>query len=185
MSAQTKLGGSPFDGNRSDGPRPILAICGNDKNISSCEYVQNRDSLNQRLEPTTRPFVFRYHNYIIPFAAMIGFLFGLIVYWAMSDKVVKIRKKLENNTDVILKMLPATHRAIIQHLLNNNGKTRQYELLQSTNLNKVKIHRVLRDLEDDNIITKEKIGKVNNIILNKNIFEILKNEENSTEKEKR
>ncbi len=179
MSAQSKLGGPPFDENKPINElRPYLAICDNNTNVSSCEFIVNK---NERLEPTTKPFVFRYHKYIIPFAAMIGFIFGLIVYWAMSEKVIKIKKKLANNTDVILKMLPSTHRSIIQHLLDNNGKSRQYELLQSTKFNKVKIHRVLRDLEDDNIITKEKIGKVNNIILNKDIFDILK-EEASKEK---
>jgi uncharacterized membrane protein len=176
MTAQTKLGGPPFDNNTSNAPKPYLAICDNNTNISSCEFLINKNDPGDRLEPIKRPFVFRYHMYVIPFAAMIGFIFGLIVFWAMTDKVIKIKQNLANNTDVILKMLPTTHRAIIQHLLNNNGKSRQYELLESTNLNKVKIHRVLRDLEDDNIIIKEKIGKVNNIILNKDIFEILKEE---------
>lgn len=179
MSAQSKLNGPPFDKNNPNEQRPYLAICDNNTNTASCEYIVNK---NERLEPIKKPFVFRYHKYIIPFSAMIGFIFGLIVYWAMSDKVIKIKKKLANNTDVILKMLPSTHRSIIQHLLENNGKSRQYELLQSTKYNKVKIHRVLGDLEEDSIITKEKIGKVNNIILNKNIFEILKEENEITEK---
>lgn len=92
--------------------------------------------------------------------------------------VVKVKKRKKNNlisnTELILRLLPETHRKIIQKLLENNGKVRQYELVHITNLNKLKIHRILRDLEKDDIIFKEKIGKVNNIVLNKDIYNTLK-----------
>lgn len=113
---------------------------------------------------------------LIPLAAFIGLLFGMIVFWAMSEKVSKTEKHLVNNTELVLKMLPSTHRKLIQTLLENKGSVRQYELIQLTKLNKLKVHRILRDLENDNIIKKEKIGKVNNVVLNKEIYEILKEE---------
>lgn len=100
----------------------------------------------------------------------------MIVFWAMSEKVSKTEKHLVNNTELVLKMLPSTHRKLIQTLLENKGSVRQYELIQLTKLNKLKVHRILRDLENDNIIKKEKIDKVNNVVLNKEIYEILKEE---------
>jgi|GEM_PF-1126675 hypothetical protein len=157
-----------------------IALCDNNEDNSSCQIQphKTKEQLDAEFKRMKKPFVFEYHKYLIPFAAFIGLLFGIIVFWAMSSKVDKTEKHLANNTGLILKMLPDTHRKLIQALLENNGKIRQYELVQITKLNKLKVHRILRDLEDNEIIKKEKIGKVNNVILNKEIYEILKEENN-------
>ncbi|MFA5745424.1 MAG: hypothetical protein WCX82_02135 [archaeon] len=181
ISAQDKIGRERiFDGN---GPMTqqtpkFVALCDSNTDNATCEIQQQktRETLDNEFKKSKRPFIFEYHKYLIPLAAFIGLLFGMIVFWAMSEKVNKTEKHLINNTELVLKMLPSTHRKLIQTLLENRGSVRQYELIQLTKLNKLKVHRILRDLEDDDIIKKEKIGKVNNIILNKEIYEILKEE---------
>jgi len=179
ISAQERIGRERiFDGNNPDqiNASGYIAICDSNLDNSTCQIQERktRAQLDAEFKRTKRPFIFEYHKYLIPLAAFIGLLFGLIVFWAMSEKVNKTEKHLVNNTELILKMLPSTHRKLIQTLLENKGSVRQYELVELTKLNKLKVHRILRDLEDDDIIKKEKIGKVNNIVLNKEIYEILK-----------
>ena len=177
ISAQDRIGRERlFDGNTAVPPREFkfVALCDNNLDISTCTIQKTREQMDAEFKRTKRPFIFEYHKYLIPLAAFIGLLFGLIVFWAMSEKEIKTKKNLINNTELILNMLPETHRKIIKTLLDNNGKARQYELINSTGLNKLKVHRILRDLENDQIVNKEKIGKVNNIVLNKDIYETLK-----------
>jgi uncharacterized membrane protein len=138
----------------------------NDKNIS--EYV------NENTKDLKKPFNPKYQIYFLPFIGLIGIIVGIAVYYIMSDKIQEKNKTLYKNTDIILKLLSKAQRKIISKLLDNNGKIRQYELVNLSEFNKVKIHRILRQLEDENIIKKEKIGKVNNIILDKEIYNILK-----------
>ncbi len=150
-----------------------LATCDSNTDMTTCKFIEpNR--FKDNIEEFKRPFTFKYHLYIIPLSAFIGLLFGIIVYWGFSEKINKTEKDLRYNTEHILKLLPKTHRQIIQKLLENNGDIRQYELVNLTDLNKIKIHRILRDLENDEIIKKEKIGKINKIILNKEIYNALK-----------
>lgn len=181
ISAQDKIGRERiFDGNGTmiaQAPK-FVALCDSNTNNTTCEIQpkKTREQMDAEFRRTKRPFIFEYHKYLIPLAAFIGLLFGMIVFWAMSEKVSKTEKHLVNNTELVLKMLPSTHRKLIQTLLENKGSVRQYELIQLTKLNKLKVHRILRDLENDNIIKKEKIGKVNNVVLNKEIYEILKEE---------
>lgn len=152
----------------------FVALCDNNVIDSTCTIQKTKEEIDREFKRTRRPFVFDYHKYLIPLAAFIGLIFGLIVFWAMSEKEIKTKKNLINNTELILRMLPETHKKIIQTLLENNGKARQYELIEVTKLNKLKVHRILRDLENNQIIVKEKIGKVNNIMLSKDIYDTLK-----------
>lgn len=183
ISAQDKLGRERiFDSNAPmpNGDAKYVAFCDSSVDNNTCQIQEKKtkEQLDYEIKRTKRPFIFEYHKYLIPLSAFIGLLFGLIVFWAMSEKVNKTERHLINNTELILRMLPETHRKIIKTLLDNNGKARQYELVNFTNLNKLKVHRILRDLEEDQIITKEKIGKVNNIVFNKEIYEILKDDNN-------
>jgi uncharacterized membrane protein len=159
-----------------------IFVCNDDNidtidNIKNCDYITSENlklNIDKNIRDLRKPFIFEYHNYLLPFIGVIGIIIGMIVYYIMSDKVNNKQVSLYKNTDIILKMLSKEQREIIQNLLNNNGKLRQYELVNLSEFNKVKIHRILRELENDNIIKKEKIGKVNNIILNSDIYNILK-----------
>ena len=171
-----------WNNNSSEMDHKSIFICNdydnnNITNLNSCNKITPENikkDIDKNVKDLRKPFIFKYHNYLLPFIGVIGIIIGMIVYYIMSDKVNEKQKSLYKNTDIILKMLSKEQREIIQNLLNNNGKLRQYELVNLSEFNKVKIHRILRQLEEDNIIKKEKIGKINNIILNKEINNILK-----------
>lgn len=112
--------------------------------------------------------------YLLPLLAFIGLLVGTLVYYLMSDKVIQHEQSLQKNTKIILNFLTPPERKVIETLMENEGKVQQYELSHLPNLNKVKTHRILVNLEQKGIIHKEKLGKINKIVLNKELYHILK-----------
>ncbi len=112
--------------------------------------------------------------YLLPFIAFIGVLVGTSVYYIMSDKIVEQEMNLKKNTKIILKFLTQQERNVIGTLIENNGKVQQYELSYLPGLNKVKTHRILSNLEQKGIIHKEKLGKINKIVLNKELYDVLR-----------
>jgi len=134
----------------------------------SSEEIKEHLESRRSSEPTFHSF------YLLPFIAFIGLLVGTAVYYIMTDKVVKQEKSLEKNVKIILNFLTGQERKVIETLLENEGKVQQYELSHLPNLNKLKTHRILVNLEQKGIIHKEKLGKINKIVLNKELYEVLK-----------
>ena len=112
--------------------------------------------------------------YLLPFIAFIGLLVGTFVYYIMSDKLIPKEKALKKNSRIILNFLTGPERKVIETLLEKKGKVQQYELSHLPGLNKVKTHRILLNLEQKGVIHKEKLGKINKIVLNKELYEALK-----------
>jgi len=112
--------------------------------------------------------------YLIPFITFIGLLVGTIVYYIMSDKAIHQKQFLQKNSKIILNFLTSPEKKVIETLMENKGKVQQYELSHLPGLNKLKTHRLLLNLEQKGIIRKEKFGKVNKIVLNKELYEVLK-----------
>ncbi len=115
-----------------------------------------------------------YCFYLLPFIGFTGIIIGTITYYMMSEKIDKQEKTLKNNTKIILNFLTREEKKVIEKLLENDGKIPQYELSHLPNLNKVKTHRILENLKEKGIIKKERIGKINKIILNEELYKILK-----------
>ncbi len=137
-------------------------------NNMTTEEIQQFLTERRDTQPTFQSF------YLFPFIAFIGLLIGTIVYYIMSDKVIQQEQSLKKNTKIILNFLTQQEKKVIETLLENNGKVQQYELSHLPNLNKVKTHRILINLEQKGIIHKEKLGKINKIVLNKELYDILK-----------
>lgn len=142
----------------------------NPEDIEDMSTEEIRDFLEQRrnTEPTFHSF------YLLPFIALIGLLVGTVVYYVMSDKVIQQERSLKKNTKIILNFLTTQEKKVIETLMEKGGKVQQYELSHLPNLNKVKTHRILVNLEQKGVIHKEKLGKVNRIVLNKELYDVLK-----------
>ena len=116
-----------------------------------------------------------FHSYyLLPFMSFVGILVGSVVYYIMSDKIMMKDYALRKNTRIILKFLGPAERKVVNTLLDNEGKLQQYELSHLPNMNKVRTHRILQSLEEKGIIHKEKLGKINKIVLDKELYEVLK-----------
>lgn len=112
--------------------------------------------------------------YLIPIFAFFGLAVGATIYHVMSSDIEKKERVIEKNNSVILKFLTGEERNVVNTLVEQGGKVRQYELSHLPNLNKVKTHRIILKLEQKGIIEKQRLGKINNIVLNKELYEFLK-----------
>jgi uncharacterized membrane protein len=118
----------------------------------------------------------RFVNSLYAFGIMgfFGLLAGAFIFYFLSTKLVKTKSVQKKNTKIILNFLSKEEKQIIETLIKNNGEVYQYELNRLDGVSKVKAHRVLKNLEDKEIISKKNFGKVNKIVLNNELFEVLK-----------
>jgi hypothetical protein len=131
------------------------------------EEIKSKLEAQYASMPTLRPY------YFFPFFAFIGLFVGTVVYYIMADRIVHQETVLQKNTRIILKFLNPLERKVVDTILENGGKVQQYELSHLPNLNKVKTHRILKNLENKGIIAKERLGKVNRVVLNRELYEVL------------
>ncbi|MDP6626648.1 MAG: hypothetical protein QGG50_02010 [Methanopyri archaeon] len=132
------------------------------------EEIKSKLEAQYASMPTLRPY------YFLPFFAFIGLFVGTVVYYIMADRIVHQETVLQKNTRIILKFLNPLERKVVDTILENGGKVQQYELSHLPNLNKVKTHRILKNLENKGIIAKERLGKVNRVVLNQELYEVLR-----------
>ncbi|MFH0906436.1 MAG: hypothetical protein V1824_03810 [archaeon] len=140
-------------------------------------YTQDRNQIDENhLSERERPksIFFSMFKFIMPFMAFIGLIVGILVYKIMNSQIDQKENSLAKNTKIILKLLSQDQRKVIECLIENKGAVRQYEIGYLPDMNKLKAHRILRALEKDNIVEIKKLGKTNKVILNKDIYEILK-----------
>ncbi|MCK5234190.1 MAG: hypothetical protein KAJ91_05210 [Candidatus Aenigmarchaeota archaeon] len=65
----------------------------------------------------------------------------------------------------VLKVLPKDERTIVSILFDNNNRIEQNYLVVLSGMNKVRISRVLKKLEERQVVEKKKIGNTNMVIL--------------------
>ena len=119
-------------------------------------------------------FIFvKYHTFSMFFIAIFGIVFGIVTQIITSKKIESDKKKLE----IILKhfnnSITKDEKKIIDYLVKNNGSSTQYELTKLENMNKLKISRLLIEMEVKQFISKDKIGKINKIFLDKELYAVI------------
>jgi hypothetical protein len=112
--------------------------------------------------------------YFIPIFGFFGAIVGASVYFVLSSDLDKKDKTLSNNTGVLLKLLSFEERKIVNKLLDNNGKLHQSEITYMDGYTKVKSHRLVETLIKKGIVKKEIIGKARLIILENDLYDVLK-----------
>jgi DNA-binding transcriptional ArsR family regulator len=131
------------------------------------------DELKEQI--LNKPEKSNYFFYLIPISAFFGMFVGLLIYYLLSEEINQKEKNINVKSKTILNLLTKDEKKIIEKILENDGKVRQYELTYIDGLSKIKVHRLILKLEENGIIKKEKLGKVNNLILDKDIYYLLKN----------
>ena len=77
------------------------------------------------------------------------------------------------NKDAILKFLNFNERKVLEKLIKKKGEVLQSEISNMDGMNKLKTHRAIKNLEMKGVITTENKGKTKQIILSKDIKNIL------------
>lgn len=98
----------------------------------------------------------------IPFLAAVGLFIGMLVYYLIFPK-------LENETlsrEEIVSLFDGDEKKIVEELLKGDGAMLQSDLVKKTNLTKVRVHRIVKKLEERGVVKKEQHGRTNRIVLN-------------------
>ena len=78
-----------------------------------------------------------------------------------------------NITNVFLNLLNSNEKKIVKKLMNKNGKILQSEISRMETMNRVKAHRIIKDLQKKGIITVEQNGNTNIITLANDVKKVL------------
>ena len=109
---------------------------------------------------------------LIPTFSSLGILVGSFVYYTMFSRLRESERKCIKDTKVLLEMLPADERKIVEKIIENKGEVFQSRL--SSTFGKVKTFRILENLKRRGIILKESYGKTNKIKLNEKFRGVLR-----------
>lgn len=102
---------------------------------------------------------------------LIHLLAGIIIWDNINKKEKKsvknelLKTKKEVKSKIISKILLPEEKAVIDLLKDNSGTLTQSELVKKSDLNKLKISRVIKKLESLNLIEKYPYGMTNKIKL--------------------
>lgn len=117
--------------------------------------------------PPLISFFVKYHVFFMFIIAIISLLFGVFSHIVMSKRLDRNKENLKETISALLSMIGNDEKKIINYLVSSNGSSTQYELTKLSGMTKLKIHRALDKMEQNGVITKEKLGKINKVFLNK------------------
>ena len=120
-------------------------------------------------ESNTIGWLYMYHFEFMVLIGLGGLAIGAFSFYLFGRQVREQKEIVKKNTKVLLDFLDFDEKKIIEKLLEENGKARQYELTHLTQLSKVRAHRAIKKLSSKNVVEVEKIGKVNTIKLKEEI----------------
>jgi len=137
--------------------------------LESMTKDQIIQDIYDRQSKSTTPFYL-----FIPIFGFFGIAVGALVYYIMNDDIERKDKVLIQNTSVIMQLLEPKERKVIKKIVENQGKIQQIEITYMEGFTKVKAHRIIESLVQKGILEKEKLGKMRLIRMNKELYDILK-----------
>jgi len=105
---------------------------------------------------------------LIPVLSSGGVLVGSMVYYFMST-----HNRARRELGPVLSLIDADQRRIIETLAKNGGRAAQSKLVSTTGINKVKVSRVVADLEARGVVRKSASGVTNVVELDEKFKKIL------------
>ncbi len=117
--------------------------------------------------------IFKYHFEFMLFLGLGGIAVGAFSYYLLGHEVVVQKEISRKNAGVLFELLDHSERIIVQKLVEQKGKARQYEFAYDSKLGKVKAHRAVKKLASKGVVTIEKLGKVNSVVLKPEILDAL------------
>ena len=138
--------------------------------VFSRDLMQVNDSSSNASMPPRRGFIvsnpssllFSPFSIAYPIMGVISILAGFAIWNLIREREIKATKK--KILDVFL--LPEEKR-ILGEIEKYGGSITQSEIVKSTGLSRVKVHRTIRNLERKNLIIKQQYGMTNKIVLKK------------------
>jgi len=100
-------------------------------------------------------------NFVYIFIFLASIFIGCFVYYLLSLKITIQQNVINKNIKMVMDFLDDDERKVLKEIINQKGQTFQSELTRK--FGKLKAHRIIRRLQQKNIITILNIGKTNEI----------------------
>jgi len=142
-------------------PAPILSRDLREENISNRTNVSMLPPRNFVIENSSS-LLFSPFSITFLIMGIISLLAGFSIWNLVREKEIKSTKKAI--LDVFL--LPE-EKKILAEIDKYGGSLTQSEIVKSTGFSRVKVHRIIRNLERKNLIIKQQYGMTNKIVLKK------------------
>jgi hypothetical protein len=107
------------------------------------------------------------HNFVMIFIFLSIVFVSCLLYYLYSIKIDNKEKIINNNIKTLYSILDSDEEALIKNIVSNGGVIEQAKI--SKNYGKLKSHRLVKKLEEKNIIIIIKEGKTNRIELKKEL----------------
>ncbi|MFQ5620922.1 MAG: helix-turn-helix transcriptional regulator [Candidatus Nanoarchaeia archaeon] len=118
-------------------------------------------------------FLIQNHTWLMVILIAVSVSFG---YFWSSILYQEIESKTQTNKSimvVVLRFLGRDEKAILNHLIEHDGKTTQSEISRLHGMNKVKAYRSLQKMQEKQIVDVTSHGKVRNVMLKDDILRTL------------
>lgn len=109
------------------------------------------------------------YNFIWLFIILAVIFVACLFYYLFSLKIERKERIISKNMEILNSILDKDEKKVIDLILKNKGEVEQSNV--SKKYDKIKAHRILKKLQEKNIINIKKQGKTNKISLNKEIRE--------------
>ncbi len=106
--------------------------------------------------------------------SVIGLL--LIIFVISALFVYFFKNRFKKDINVVLPVLKADEKAVIDALLKQGGQTNQKVIVKESNYSKAKVSKVLKSLAERNLVKLERVGRTNKVYL---VKEYKKEEQNN------
>jgi len=99
---------------------------------------------------------------IIFFIVLIGLY---LIFFGKDSEKIRVRRIKKEDYEKVLKTLDEEQRKVLEKIIEGEGVIFQSELVEKTNLSKVKVSRILDKLEGKGILERRRRGMSNVIII--------------------
>jgi hypothetical protein len=111
------------------------------------------------------------HNFVWLFVGLSIIFIGCLLYYLFTSKIEDKNKVIKQNFKILYSILDVQEKELLNKLIENDGNVEQSEL--SEVYGKIKAHRLIKKLEEKNIVNVIKRGKTNQVELKKELKEEL------------
>ena len=110
---------------------------------------------------------------ILVAVALSGVFVGSLIYYIISKSFFEVKEEMEHGAEKILEFLDVNTRKVVKNLVENEGKMLQSDITKQTDLSRVKVSRILKDLDGKGVVKKTDSGVSNIITLDKEMYRLL------------
>jgi len=109
--------------------------------------------------------------------ALSGLFVGSLIYYLVSKSFFEKKEEMEQGAEKVLEFLDEGSRKVIQKLVHNGGEMLQSDITKETDLSRVKVSRIIKDLSQKGTVEKKDSSVSNRITLDEEMYQLLSNSE--------